>query len=80
MGFLRGGQQHADKIDRTVEGVEFFRQQIDAFGFPDCKYVFKRLTDRLDWSEATVEDEYDAALAAFDIVCGRPASRRSRAA
>lgn len=45
--------------------------------FPD---LVKRLTDRLDWSEATVEDEYDAALAAFDIVCGRPASRRSRAA
>ncbi len=45
--------------------------------FPD---VMKRLTSRLDWSEATAEDEYDAALAAFDIVCGRPASRRSRAA
>ena len=45
--------------------------------FPD---LVKRLTSRLDWSEATVEDEYDAALAAFDIVCGRPASRRSRAA
>lgn len=45
--------------------------------FPD---LVKRLTDRLDWSEATAEDEYDAALAAFDIVCGRPASRRSRAA
>ena len=40
----------------------------------------KQLTARLDWSEATAEDEYDAALAAFDIVCGRPASRRSRAA
>lgn len=45
--------------------------------FPD---LVKRLTSRLDWSEATAEDEYDAALAAFDIVCGRPASRRSRAA
>ncbi|MFT4098230.1 MAG: hypothetical protein QM651_14020 [Rhodoblastus sp.] len=45
--------------------------------FPD---VMKRLTSRLDWSEATAEDEYGAALAAFDIVCGRPASRRSRAA
>ena len=45
--------------------------------FPD---LVKRLTSRLDWSEATAEDEYVAALAAFDIVCGRPASRRSRAA
>ena len=45
--------------------------------FPE---LLKRLTARLDWSEATAEDEYDAALAAFDIVCGRPASRRSRAA
>ncbi len=45
--------------------------------FPD---LMKQLTARLDWSEATAEDEYDAALAAFDIVCGRPASRRSRAA
>lgn len=45
--------------------------------FPD---LVKRLTDRLDWSEATAEDECDAALVAFDIVCGRPASRRSRAA
>lgn len=45
--------------------------------FPD---LMKHLTARLDWSEATAEDEYDAALAAFDIVCGRPASRRSRAA
>ncbi len=45
--------------------------------FPD---LVRRLTSGLDWSEATAEDEYDAALAAFDIVCGRPASRRSRAA
>lgn len=45
--------------------------------FPD---LVKHLTARLDWSEATAEDEYGAALAAFDIVCGRPASRRSRAA
>ncbi|MCB1535916.1 MAG: hypothetical protein KDJ44_14635 [Rhodoblastus sp.] len=45
--------------------------------FPD---LVKRLSARLDWSEATAEDEYVAALAAFDIVCGRPASRRSRAA
>ncbi|HMN73037.1 MAG TPA: hypothetical protein PKA55_14330 [Rhodoblastus sp.] len=45
--------------------------------FPE---LMKQLTARLDWSEATAEDEYGAALAAFDIVCGRPASRRSRAA
>ena len=45
--------------------------------FPE---LVKQLTARLDWSEATAEEEYDAALAAFDIVCGRPASRRSRAA
>lgn len=45
--------------------------------FPD---LVKQLTRGLDWSEATAEDEYRAALAAFDIVCGRPASRRSRAA
>lgn len=42
--------------------------------------LLKQFAARLDWSEATAEDEYDAALAAFDIVCGRPASRRSRAA
>jgi len=45
--------------------------------FPD---LMKQLTAGIDWSEATAEDEYVAALAAFDIVCGRPASRRSRAA
>ena len=45
--------------------------------FPD---IVKQLSSGFDWSEATAEDEYRAALAAFDIVCGRPASRRSRAA
>lgn len=45
--------------------------------FPE---LVKQLTARLDWSEATAEDEYGVALAAFDIVCGRPGSRRSRAA
>ena len=42
--------------------------------------VMQRLTSRIDWSEATAEDEYDAALAAFDIVCGRPSARRTMTA
>lgn len=46
----------------------------------DFSDLVRQFSSRLDWSEATAEDEYDAALAAFDIVCGRPASRRSRAA
>ena len=62
------------KVDQAVRP----RARAEASeNFPD---IVKRLTDRLDWNEATAEDEYVAALAAFDIVCGRPASRRSRAA
>lgn len=44
--------------------------------FPD---LMARLTHKLDWSEATVEDEYAAARAAYDILCGRPSARRSMA-
>ena len=39
--------------------------------------IMDSLTARIDWSEATVEDEYDAVLAAFDIVCRQPSARRS---